>query len=123
MEAYRAGGVLGGRQPRVLRLALEFVAFWDRHGPTVRRARSSMHGQVERTADSILMNIGEAFGEPSRGDKRRFFRYALRSAGEAEKALLGLATLDLLPQPTVQEGLRLLKDIRLDLRRLINSTS
>jgi four helix bundle protein len=82
-----------------------------------------MHGQVERTADSILMNIGEAFGEPSRGDKRRFFRYALRSAGEAEKALLGLATLDLLPQPTIQEGLRLLKNIRLDLHRLINSTS
>jgi four helix bundle protein len=82
-----------------------------------------MHGQVERTADSILMNIGEAFGEPSRGDKRRFFRYALRSAGEAEKALLGLATLNLLPEQAVHEGLRLLRDIRLDLRRLINSTS
>jgi four helix bundle protein len=123
MEAHGVAGILGGRQPRVLRLALEFGAYWDRHGPTVRRARPPMHGQVERTADSILTNIGEAFGEPSRGDKRRFFRYALRSAGEAEKALLGLATLDLLPHSMIEEGLRLLKNIRLDLHRLINSTS
>jgi four helix bundle protein len=122
MEAHGVGEILGGRQPRVLRLALEFVAYWGRHGPMVRRARPSLDGQVERTADSILLNIGEAFGEPSRGDKRRFFRYALRSAGEAEKALLGMATLGLLPQQEVQEGLRLLKDIRLDLHRLINST-
>lgn len=79
-----------------------------------------MDGQIQRTADSILLNLGEAFDEPSPGDKRRFLRYALRSAGEAEKALLGIRALGLLPAPVIQQGLVLLRDIRLDLKRLIH---
>lgn len=70
-----------------------------------------MDGQIQRTADSILLNLGEAFDEPSPGDKRRFLRYALRSAGEAEKALLGIRALGLLPAPVIQQGLVLLRDI------------
>jgi four helix bundle protein len=113
----------GARPPRVLRLALDFVAFCQQHQRAVARARPTLDGQLQETADSILLNLGEAFDEPSRGDKRRFFRYALRSAGEAEKGLRGIAVLDLIPRPTIEEGLRLLRDIRFDLKRLINWAS
>jgi four helix bundle protein len=107
----------------VVRLALQYVEFCHRHQPALWRGRPSLCEHTQETADSILLNIGEALSEESRGDKRRFFRYAMRSAGEAEKALRAAACLGLLPPPALDQGFRLLRDIRLDLRRLIRWTS
>jgi four helix bundle protein len=121
----RGGGARssGGRGPRVLGLALRFVAFYQRYEAEVARARPGLGVQLQEAADSIVLNLGEGFDEPSRGDKRRFFRYALRSAGEAEKGLHALSVLNLIPSPALEEGLRLLRDIRFDLKRLINWSS
>jgi four helix bundle protein len=120
-ERRNAGG-RGRRDPRVVRLALDFVGWCHRHRRALERARRTLNEHIQDAADSILLNTGEALDELSRPDKRRFLRYALRSAGEAEKGLRAVAELDLLPAPAVNDGLRLLRDIRLDLRRLIQWT-
>jgi four helix bundle protein len=90
-----------------------------RHRRAVVRGRPGLDEQIQEAADSVVLNLGEGFAETSRGDKRRFFRYALGSAGEAEKGLRTLAVVDLLTPHALDEGLRRLRDIRLDIKRLI----
>jgi four helix bundle protein len=102
---------------------LGFVAFYQRHRRAAGRGRPGLDEEIQEAADSVVLNLAEGFAESSRGDKRRFFRYALRSAGEAEKGLRTLAIVDLLPPHALAEGLRLLRDIRLDIRRLITWSS
>jgi four helix bundle protein len=107
------------REPRVARLAVDFVAFCDQVEKDLRGRKSAMNGHLQEAGASLLSNIGEAFEEKSRGDRRRFFRYALRSAGECERLLHGLARVGALPPDRLAAGIRLLRDIKLDLLRLI----
>lgn len=112
-----------GRQPRVERLAVRFVAGCHRVGGRLGSRRPSMNNQLQRASDSVLANIGEGLDAGQPGEQCRFFRYALRSAGEAERLFRGAARLELLPRHEVTSALRLLKDIKMDLRRLITWAS
>ena len=108
-----------GEQPRVVKLALEFLEFARRVGPRVARVQESGAEHLEDAAASQLANVGEALDEDSAGDIRRFLRYAKRSGGECERLLLGAAELGCITGPELDEGMRLLKNIRWDLIRLI----
>lgn len=109
-----------GRQPRVVTLALEFLEFARGVAPRIARVQESGAGHLEDAAASQLANIGEALDEDSGGDMRRFLRYAKRSGGECERLLLGAAELGCITRLELDQGMRLLKNIRWDLVRLLN---
>jgi four helix bundle protein len=62
--------------------ALELAILADQLAMEHRKKRPWLGFQLGKTGVSVLNNTGEAIGEYSRGDKARFFRYALRSASE-----------------------------------------
>ena len=78
--------------------------------------------QLERATGSVVSNAGEAFDSETRPQKRRYFGYALASAGEARELVKGYRSAEVLTAEEAEEGLRLLKDIRWDLMRLIDWT-
>lgn len=102
-----------------MKLALEFLDFARRVGPHVARVQEPGAEHLEDAAASQLANVGEALDEDSGGDIRRFLRYAKRSGGERERLLLGAAELGCITGRELDEGMRLLKNIRWDLIRLI----
>jgi four helix bundle protein len=107
------------RDPRVVQLALEFVAYCGDIERLLRGRRAPLNAQLQRAAASILSNIGEGFDELSKTDQRRFFRYAIRSAGESQRLLQGLTIVGALDPTQTAPGYALLKDIKFDLLRLI----
>ena len=120
-EEASTGGRGRGSSPRVLRLALAYLSWcecWRRELGW----RPGLADQIERAAASTLANLGEAFDSDTLPEKRRYFRYALASTGESSRLLTGVRRLDSLPPPALQEGLRLLRDIKWDLLRLIRWT-
>ena len=78
--------------------------------------------QLERASGSVISNVGEALDSVTRPQKRRYFGYALASAGEARKLIKGYWSAGILTAEEAAEGLRLLQDIRWDLIRLIHWT-
>ena len=113
MSKWRAG------QPRAARLALEFLAFAREVALQMARVQAPAADHLADAAASLLANIGEALEEESPGDMRRFLRYAKRSAGECERLLLGGAELGVVTPRQLEEGMRRLKDLKWDLRRLM----
>jgi four helix bundle protein len=55
--------------------------------PQFHRIKPSLAEQLDRAVDSIVLNIAEGATEFSVPEKRRFYRMALRSTGEAAAAL------------------------------------
>lgn len=78
--------------------------------------------QLERTTGSVISNVGEALDSETLPQKRRYFGYALAAAGEARKLVKGYRSADIVRVEEEAEALRLLKDIRWDLIRLIDWT-
>lgn len=109
------------KRARVLILAdkyLDWCRRWEH-----RLARSpGMNDQIGRAASSLIANLGEAFDADTLGEKRRYFRYALASTGEGRKLVGGAARVGTLPSSAAGEGLKLLRDIKWDLIRLIRWT-
>ena len=107
-------------QPRVERQAEDFVELCDAIEPRLlRRGKRDTNATLQDSSNSILANIGEGWDEPSPGDKIRFFRYAARSAGECERALVRLRSTRILTEEELRHGFKLLLGIKMDLRRLI----
>jgi four helix bundle protein len=104
---------------RVVQLALEFVAYCGDIERALRGRRAPLNAQLQRAAASILSNIGEGFDEPNKTEQRRFFRYAIRSAGESQRVLQGLTIVGALDPDQAATGTALLKNIKYDLLRLI----
>jgi four helix bundle protein len=111
-----------GRRTRVERLAVELVAVCRGLSHRLDARAPALNDQLQPAAASALANVGEALEEPSRGDKRRFFRYALRSAGEVERLLAGAHRIGAIPDRAHDDARRLLRDLKLDLLRLIRWT-
>ncbi len=84
-------------------------------------ARQPANDHLQRSAASVVTNVGEGLGEMSTGDKVRLYRYAHRSAVECEHALRSLTAVGAVANEDLLCALRLLKDVKLDLRRLINA--
>ena len=117
---YRAG-MREEREPRVLVLARRFEAWCGRLES--RLARWPGHWeQLERAVGSVIANVGEALDSETLPQKRRYFGYALASAGEARKLIKGYVSAGILTAEEAEEGLRLSKDIRWDLIRLVDWT-
>lgn len=110
-----------GKQPRLERLAIEFLQYVRDLESTLLRRAPALNPDLQKCAASILANFGEGWDDPSPGDKKRLFRYAHRSAGEAERLLRGVRSLRIVPDARIDDGLRLLLDIKMDLNRLIRS--
>jgi four helix bundle protein len=64
-------------------LALEYFGMARPLVLRLRRTEQAMADQLQRSTLSIPLNIAEGAGEFSTGDKRKFYRYALRSAAES----------------------------------------
>jgi four helix bundle protein len=115
-------GETGGdprRAPRVTRLALELVRCATEIEAGLRGRRAALNRHLQEAAASVLANVGEGLEERSRGDKRRFFRYAMRSAGECEHLLLALKEGGSVHAALADRAARLLRDLRHDLLRLL----
>lgn len=95
----------------VYRLAIEFIE-WRRR--TVRRVppKSDVANQLVRASSSIALNIAEGCGEESQGDRKRFFRYARRSASECSSALDVIAANGFETAQTLSDGYALLRRLR-----------
>jgi four helix bundle protein len=66
----------------VYRAAIRYVGMTRPIVLRLRRVEADMADQLHRSALSVPLNIAEGAGEFSRGDKNRFYRYALRSTAE-----------------------------------------
>jgi four helix bundle protein len=110
----------GRRGPRVVRLGEEFLEYCGRVDTALRGRWAAVNDHLQRAAASILANTGEALDEISTGDRSRLFRYALRSCGECERCLRGLQAVDAIPDPLAREGLRRVRDVKMDLFRLVS---
>ena len=109
------------KRPRVERLAVEFLEVVRELERSVLRHAPDLNPDLQECAASILANFGEGWDESSLGDKRRFFRYAHRSAGEAERLLRAFRALPRTPTAATDRALSLLFAIKMDLRRLLRS--
>ena len=106
---------------RVVRLANEYLA-WCRRWERRLRRWPRVWDQLEGTASSIIANLGEALDSETMPQKRRYFGYAKASTGEGMGLVDGATRNGMLPPEAGREGLRLLRDIRWDLFRLIRWT-
>lgn len=108
------------REPRVVRLALDLVEYCDRIEPRLlERGKRALNEHVQDGAASALANVGEALDDPNIAEKRRFLIYAIRSAGECQRQLRGAARVRAIEAEELAEGLRRIRDLKCDLRRLI----
>jgi four helix bundle protein len=73
---------MGFDQLDAYRVALEYVALTRPLVMRLRRNELVLADQLHRAVLSIPCNLAEGAGEFSPGDKRRFYRYALRSSTE-----------------------------------------
>ena len=108
-------------EPRVMKLADEYVA-WCRRWEDRLRRWPRWWDQIEGTASSITANLGEALDSETMPQKRTFLGYAKASCGEAVNLVVGAARNGMLPPDAGEEALRILRDIRWDLVRLIRWT-
>jgi len=105
----------------VERLALAYAEWCERWRLQLGR-RPGFGDQVERACSSLVANLGEGSDAETLADKRRYFGYALASAGESLRLLRSARRTELLPAAALAEGLRLLRDIKWDLIRLVRWT-
>ena len=110
-----------GKETRVERLANEYMAWFRRWGQRLSRWPRT-YDQVEGTASSIVANLGEAMDSETMAQKRKYFGYAKASAGEGLRLVSAATHAGMLPAEAGAEGLRLLRDIRWDVVRLIRWT-
>lgn len=65
----------------------------------------------------MIANIGEAVSSLSRGDRRRYFEYAYRSAGECSALFIAFHTIGALTEVQYDSGRVLLHRIQMMLMR------
>ena len=111
----------GFENMEVFGLALDFLQFADLIEPPVARRKRFLNEDFQSAAVSILANVGEGATELSPRDKKRFYRYALRSTGECSALLHGIERLDLLPAEQIQSGKALLLRLRINLLLLLKA--
>lgn len=83
------------------------------------RRDSALTRQLQRALASLICNIGEAAGSLSKGDRRRYFEYAYRSASECAAALIGFHAMDALDPSDYQEARALLHRVQIMLMGLM----
>lgn len=111
----------GDDEPRVVRLANEYLAWFRRWERRLRRWPRTWD-QVEGTASSIVANLGEALDSETMPQKRKYLGYAKASTGEAVKLVEAAVGSEMVPAEAGREALELLRDIRWDIVRLIRWT-
>jgi four helix bundle protein len=103
----------------VYRVALEFLVLHDRTAPRIWRRNQALFRQLQRAVASVIANIGEATSCFSPGDRRRYFEYAYRSAGECAALMIALNELGVLHGGEYDDARQLLHRIQIMLRRLM----
>ena len=91
----------------VYRVAVEFVAWSEKIDGRWFRGKQTRREQLQRAADSIVLNIAEGAAQKSRAARANHYRIAIGSAGEC-RAILELLGLRKCP---VNEGAALLARI------------
>src|ERR1700755_1250305 len=85
----------------VYRLALDFLVFANQVNQvieTLPRGRSHLCEQLTRASTSIVLNLAEGAGKPSKADKRRYYLSPRGSAPESAALLDVLTRLTLLDE-------------------------
>jgi four helix bundle protein len=77
----------------VFRAALEFLALCDQLGRRLWLRNSALCRRLQRAVASLIANIGEGANCFTLGDRRRFYEYAYRSAGECSSLLIAFNAL------------------------------
>lgn len=105
----------------MVRLALDLVAFCDRIEPDIlARGKRAVNEHLQDAAASSVANVGEGWDEPRVREKRKFFIYALRSAGECQRELRAAARVRAIGGAELTEGLERIRAFKIDLWRLIS---
>jgi four helix bundle protein len=100
--------------------ALKFVSWWT----ALKRAKeikNAVNGQLDRSAESVVLNIAEGNGRFTAKDKCRFFDISRGSALESSSALDILVAQGKLSELEISEGKNILKSIVSMLIGLIKS--
>ncbi len=84
------------------RVAREFLAL--AHGVASRMPRGDLRDQLERAAESVLLNTAEGAGRRSGRDKAKFYDYARASAEECAAILDALSIRELASLERVLAG-------------------
>ena len=71
----------------VYQRALQLLDLCDTLAAQMPAGRAHLRDQLDRAATSVVLNIAEGAGEFSPDDKRRFYRFARRSATEVAAIL------------------------------------
>jgi four helix bundle protein len=77
----------------VFRAALDLLALCDQLGRRLWVRNSALYRQLQRAVASLIANIGEGANCFTPGDRRRFYEYAYRSAGECSSLLIAFNAL------------------------------
>jgi four helix bundle protein len=100
-------------------VAVDFLRLCDRLGRRLWVRNSALCRQLQRAAASLIANIGEGAACHTAGDRRRYFEYAYRSAGECSALLLSFHALNALTLDEYQEARALLARVHMMLRKLM----
>jgi four helix bundle protein len=102
----------------VARLAVTLLAEGAQASRWLCERGREVDGQLQAALASVVANVGEGLAETSAGDRVRFFRYALRSLGEADRLIEAARRAELLPDRMAATLHALSRDVRMDLLRL-----
>lgn len=99
--------------------SLELITFARETIRAFPRGKSNLADQLERAATSVALNIAEGAGEFAPKEKVRFYRIALRSAGECAAIIDVSRRLVVVSEPREKQGRELLSRIVAMLTALI----
>ena len=124
----RIGSVDGQQKFAVEKLdafwaAVDLLRLYDRTGPTLWRRNAGLCRQLQRAIASVISNLGEAGSCLSKGDRRRYFEYAYRSAGECSAQIIGFHAIGAFTPEEYQQARLLVHRIQAMLLRLIQRSS
>jgi four helix bundle protein len=106
-------------QLTVYRKSIELLDLVIELGGMVPAGKGLVYDHAERAIWSIIINLGEGSCEHSRGDKNKFYRYALRSAGECVAAFTILSRYPGRHHDLCTKALALAREIVMMITRMI----
>jgi four helix bundle protein len=99
--------------------AVSLLSLCDRASARLWRRNASLYRQLQRAVASILANIGEGAACSGAADRRRYFEYAYRSAGECSALIIAFDSLGALSPGEYGEARELLQRIQMMLQRMM----
>ncbi|MBW3554787.1 MAG: four helix bundle protein [Gemmatimonadetes bacterium] len=100
-------------------VAIDFLRLLDPLGPVLWRRNSGLWDHLKRATASVLSNVAEAASTLNVNERRRFFEFAYRSAGECAGMIISFDAIGALTPEQIEPARALLHRIQMMLLRLI----